>query len=266
MKESEFPHLNLSKTFDECDDDEEVVQTFFSNIDVNKDGKVSSDEIRFALGRFNDSTNAQKLEALLRKLDENSEYSHEMSLTSFRNFIREFKLPRIHGQRIQWARSLGLDCVLARHLKVGDLFDQLSGIKAMTESELQQALDLFASDVRVILHGELWKLKNVGSMSEQAKAVMSKFTGGFTGRFGDSNTFQGGLEREIGIPDPAILKGIFRENMSETGSKNQFRTSSLRDCLEILLSMLPETRFLRFCARLQTRAQGWGQRLRNCMN
>jgi hypothetical protein len=210
---------DLHGKFDEFADDDEVIQKFFKRIDVNNDEKVSADDIRSALEGLKDNTTVvQGLEVLLEELKGHVENDQFFDMVSFRAMAR--KLPRIHGQRVQWAKSLGLERALARHLKVGDLFDELSGIKSMTDEEIEIALGSFLKDAATILRSALSTLRNAGSMSEQAKSLMSKFSGGFTGRFGDTSMFEKGLESEIGQPDPMILKGIFRDNVS----KKKFKT------------------------------------------
>jgi hypothetical protein len=135
--------------FDEAADDDEVVRNFFHSIDINGDGMISREEIEFALAKFKDRSNmVQGLDELLNKLSSlpwDSDYN--MDLENFRGVARQ--VPRINGQRVQWARSLGLDCTLARYLKVGGLFDELSGIKDMTAAEIEKALDYFSKELEV---------------------------------------------------------------------------------------------------------------------
>ena len=98
--------------FDEFVDDEEVVRNFFERIDLNKDGIVSADEIRSAMEVFKENeTMVQGLETLLEELKKREEQGQNQffDLASFGVIARE--LPRIHGQRVQWAKSLRLENV-----------------------------------------------------------------------------------------------------------------------------------------------------------
>ena len=224
---SEENVYSVPDIFDESADDDEVLLNFFRKIDTNGDGMISKEEIEWALVKFKNRSNAvQGLEILMNKLSKfPCESECSLNLKGFGEMVRE--IPRIHGQRIQWARSLHLDSVLARHLKVGSLFDELSGIMDMTETEVKIALEMFSKDVYVIIQKELTKLRNLGTEPEQAMSAISKFSGGFTGKFGDTQMFQGGLESEIGSPDAMILKGILRENtLIDQSCREKYRPSN----------------------------------------
>ena len=63
---------------------------------------------------------------------------------------------------------------------------------------------------------------------ESALATMEKYhsNGGFVGNFGDKRMFDSGLEAEIGLADPFILKAILREHLQAEDSERHFLTAN----------------------------------------
>ena len=54
-----------------------------------------------------------------------------------------------------------LENVLARHLRVGELFDELSGVKGMSAEDLQAALDAFCKDAETVVRREWQRLREL---------------------------------------------------------------------------------------------------------
>jgi hypothetical protein len=215
--------------FSEVDDDDEMLEAYFRSIDLDNDGKLSCDEIRIALCKLKTNSLSKTLDLLKNIEDEMlkfNTYGYVLDLKTFKEIA--MKLPRVHGQRIQWARSLNLDSLLACRLKVGGFLDELSGIRGMTEGEIDTALGLFFKDVVDIVKYE-WIILNESDRNhaETVDAVMSKFAGAI-GKYGDTRMFQEGLENQIGSPDPFILKGIFRDNIFADNSKTRSKTSNYK--------------------------------------
>jgi hypothetical protein len=225
----------------EVEDGNEVIEEFFNKIDSDKDGKLSWAEVNVALGEY-ESRSSFKLVDLLKIMEEelrsntvtgsadcNTDgLSKSIDLTRFKEFV--MKVPRIHGQRFQWVQSLNLNMLLARRLKLGNLFDELSGIREMTETDVDNALGSFFKDVDSAVKSEWIRLKQSGSSSfgfEIVEAAMrhGKYT---FGAFGDTQMFQEGLENQIGRPDPLILKGIFRDNVLSEQSREVSVTSNYK--------------------------------------
>ena len=212
---------------DENDDDERVLIKLFATFDKNQDRKLSRAEIVDGLNRISslNESLADSRKKFLELLDTEVQSVEDKSITL--NQFKEIagKVPRIKGQRLQWVKSFNLNGRLAASLSSGDLFDQLSGIRGMEESELKTALRKFGEDVEYIVL-EAWKseiqadkyhgLNNINQVEKE----MDKFAGNL-GKFGDEKMFQEGLEAQIGIPDPLILKGIFRENVLRPDSGNK---------------------------------------------
>jgi hypothetical protein len=118
----------------------------------------------------------------------------EVSFTKFYEIAE--CVPRIKGQRLLWVQNLNLTGCLARRLKTGEIFDQLSGIRQMSTEELNVAVSLFAEDVGNMLKAECSKLRNSvqTNLKTEAEKAMSKFTGD-PAMFGDTIMYQEGLER-----------------------------------------------------------------------
>jgi hypothetical protein len=84
------------------------------------------------------------------------------------------QVPRVKGERVQWARSLGLEGLLAKHLPLGTFADPLSGVKAISEKELGDALDRFVEEVPAAVSAGLKALKKgLASSSSQARSTRS---------------------------------------------------------------------------------------------
>ena len=63
---------------------------------------------------------------------------------------------------------------------------------------------------------------------ESALAAMEKYhsSGGFIGNYGDKRLFDGGLEAQIGLADPLLLKAILREHIHSEDSECPFLTTN----------------------------------------
>ena len=214
-------------TFDEDKDDDEVLNNTFKAIDNDGDGILHRKEIESALLDYMLKSELQLTDAFHSLLDSLPEGSAAgIDLKEFKDCLSS--VHRIRGRRVQWARSLNLDYLLASQLKVGILFDELSGIKNSNEKEIDQALGNFFKLVSDVVKEQWAELKKPDSLrSEEVETAFSKFNGQL-GKFGDSQMFHEGLENQIGVPDPFILKGILRENVQADGSKERSVTSNYK--------------------------------------
>ena len=228
------------QTYSEIEDGNEVIAHFFERIDSNRDGRLSWHEVKSALAACDDRFK-MKLTDLLKKFEEDLHsitgaadgFHKSIDLTRFKDIV--MKMPRIHGQRFLWVKSLNLNMLLARKLKIGDLFDELSGIKEMEEEELNTALKECFQDVESVVKSEWRLLKRSEIVLEEVEAAISKYNGE-VGSFGDTEMFQEGLDNQIGSPDPFILTGIFRENILSAQSRERSVTSNY----EIVFSSMQE--------------------------
>ena len=199
--------------FDEFDDDDEVINNLFEDLDKECSGSLSVKkiecELRSYLGRSEISI---VLENLLNEMKAGKFAITDKS--KFKKYISSFQ--RVHGQRVLWVRSLRLESMLASRLKVGKLFDEMSGIRETSEENLDEILKLFFVDVNRVVKAA-WKevresrLTDATQSTDEVRSVVNKFEGP-VGKFGNAEVFQRGLESQIGTADPFILKGIIREH------------------------------------------------------
>ena len=224
---SKAPHLgsenkpSLPIIIDENDDDERVLSKLFTTLDKNRDKKFSRAEIEDVLNISSSNKSlANSGKKFLELFDNEVKNVEDKRITLDQLKKMTGEVPRMKGQRLQWVKSFNLHGRLAGLLSSGDLFDQLSGIRSMKETELKKALRKFGKEVEDLVL-RAWKeikadqgLNNTSQVQEE----MGKF-GGELGNFGDEKMFQEGLEVQIWLPDPLILKGIFRENVLRPDSE-----------------------------------------------
>ena len=118
---------------------------------------------------------------------------------------------RKKGERFMWVKQMNLTGRLARLLDIGDLFDQMSGIKRMSENQLETVAKEFGKEVADILKERKKELISNPTKEKDMQEIMGKFDS--SGKFGDAEMFKEGLENQLGPADPFILKAIFREHM-----------------------------------------------------
>ena len=221
------------------EDFSQAVKNLFDSIDTRRNGFIESEELRVAIETFKAAqVPVQGLEALERLAAEKSALGQDSKI-DFGTFKQAAtKLPRLKEQKAQWIRSLKLENTLALYLKAGTLFDGLSGVKSMSDSELEISANLFCQElVGILQHARdsLLSLSNtyeanVDSVIFDHKSVMSKYQdeGGFLGNYGNKEMFLGGLENELGFADPCVMMAILHEHMRAVDSDEIFETSNYR--------------------------------------
>jgi len=218
---------NDNCAFSEKEDEEQVLQKFFKKIDTNGDEKLSHEEIMAALCSSDQQKSSDRLENLKAELNKCEEAN--VTLEKFKEIARRMSIAT--GHRMRWADSLNLSGRLARLLDVGELFDEMSGVKLMKEeADVDKLLDRFFSEVRHVVKKELKKIKTESytSVNLQPESISSSKFAGVVGKFGDTGMFLEGLESQLGSPDPFILKGLLRENVMVEGSTNRKLTSNYK--------------------------------------
>ena len=194
------------------DDIGQVLDNFYTAIDKDNNGFLSREEILAALAK----TEEQK--ALLKKIQsfEKELYNDDfegLDLDAFKKIARKAGIAS--GERFRWVRqSLNLDGRFSRLLKVGSPLDELSGIRQMSTTELNNVITKFGAELVHAFEAQRLLLNTPECAGPgQFEDVRSKFDGP-VGKFGDTAMFQDGLESQLGNPDPFFLKGIFREHSS----------------------------------------------------
>ena len=79
------------------------------------------------------------------------------------------------GHRIQWAKNLHLEYILAIYLKPGTDVDGLSGVKNMTEQDITEACELFSIKMKDVFLSELMHLKSEIGGSKSTQEQSDKF-------------------------------------------------------------------------------------------
>jgi hypothetical protein len=188
-----------------------VLKKFFADIDKDQNAKLSSGEI---LEYFSGLDTPQFSDLKLKLDDELQSVDSKSGIDVEKFSIIAQKYGIATGQRSRWAHSLNLDGLLASRLKVGQPFDELRGVKEMSDREVDALLQTFFSDISRVFKSELELLKeSEAAGSDTIVDARNKFTG-YVGKFGDTEMFQEGLESQLGSPDPSILKGILNEHSS----------------------------------------------------
>jgi hypothetical protein len=207
----------------EDEDDEEVFGRFFHELDKDSSGTVDRSELNDAIEKHKTQSElADTLQSLLLESNANT-----IDLESFRAMIR--KIPRVSGQRVQWARSLELEKVLANYLTAGDLFDGLVGIKSMSEQAIRTACARFSKDVLAIVISKWTTLRQAaaGSGKSEAEEANSKFAmteGAYVGSFGTLDEFYQGPEALIGYPNPRLYEAMQTEHCTRSNAGRAFVT------------------------------------------
>jgi hypothetical protein len=215
--------------FSEEEDDREVIDALFNAIDSDGSDSVTVDELLEGLkGVDCDEEKAKILKGLLEG------NSHESAKAISREEFRQHlcALPRVCGERVQWARTLKLDVELARFLKIGDVLDGLRGLKEMNANELEQHIAEvcrnFGSILPTLLRNNLRKLRSPDAKggSTAQEYMNSKFSldGAYVGRYATLEDFYKGPEALIGTPNPNIEKGMKAEHCYRTNAKEYFTT------------------------------------------
>ena len=208
---------------DEEKDDEEVSALFFRELDKDKNGSISKLELDDAIAKHrNHSELANALQILLGESD-----SSLIDFEHFKAMVR--KIPRVSGQRVQWARSLGLEKALAKYLSPGSLFDGLLGVKGMSEREIKIACHRFEMDVLAIVLSKWEALQHMSisakkSEAEEANSKFSMTEGAYVGSFGTLDEFYLGPEALIGYPNPKLFDAMFNEHCVRSNTKKFFTT------------------------------------------
>ena len=236
--------------FTERDDDEELLRHLFSSIDTDGDSIISSQELLSAIERFEGQRELLgALRGLLASNMQPSETSSEFPKTTeplisgitFDNFFQAFELlPRVRGERVRWAASLGLEGELARLLAPGSIFDGLRALRLMEGADLEAHITAVCAGFSVVLprllRRGLARLRTTSAMESRAGEresdvhtfINSKFVmdGAYTGHFATLDDFYKGPEAHIGAPNPRIHEGMCKEHTTRGNARRRFRTSN----------------------------------------
>ena len=219
--------LGYPEHFSEADEYKELIDHLFKEIDSDKDGQITHEELMTALTKHDFQTELKKiLEMLLGVSSAQQSISKDLFYQAFE------KLPRVHGELVLWARGLHLEEHLARLLLRGDLSDGLKGLKRLKRQQLvpyvKKVVENFSEVLSKVLLTALEQLLTVGASVNAISHVNSKFVldGAFLGNFATIDDFYAGPEKIIGTPNPKIGEGMEIEHCRRKNSNKNFTTSN----------------------------------------
>jgi hypothetical protein len=217
--------------FSEAEEDNELVQNLFDEIDIDKSGTISSNELKAALSKHNLQA---ELKVLLESLLAFGGDTVGQDITR-NTFSKAFeKLPRVRGEVVSWARNLRLEEHLAKLIsksRTGDLFDGLKGLKdpALKDSDVEPFVQTlskqFADVMQRVLRSGLQQLRASGAATARSH-VNTKFAldGAYVGQFATLNDFYSGPEALIGSPNPKVKEGLETEHCRRKNADTPFTT------------------------------------------
>jgi hypothetical protein len=224
------------------DDDLQLVELLFAHIDTNKDGQLSKDELDMAVADLNSEGQGELAEKLMAELElaekeqtqtyGNGGGSGDISKEAFLKAME--RLPRVRGERLDWAASLGMHGELARLLKPGTISDGLRGLRELKGKDLEnhvlEVCGRFAAVLPALLTEAILNLQDAVSKNHSVvqQHINSKFVmdGAFVGNFATLNDFHIGPEGLIGVPNPKTFVGMELEHCLRPNATRQFVTSS----------------------------------------
>ena len=94
----------LPGKFSEQDDDAEVIDAFFLEIDTNRDGSISPKELQAALDMYQGNAKMADLLGSIASPSPGAEEAAQLGTIGKEQFRRAFeRLPRVRGERVLWA-------------------------------------------------------------------------------------------------------------------------------------------------------------------
>ena len=230
-RQSEFSFEDFESSFTRVHDGM-LAEIVFKEVDLNKDHSVTEDELIAAIrGKRIPEEFINLLSNKLRKksgeLQRRARDSKAIALADFKAAFSE--MPRLRGERLHFVQSMGLDCMLAKLLKKGSVFDGLEGLKNMTDAESKRHIEVviheFVPQLREALSCSLKKLRSSKiDPKDEHELMNSKFVldGAFEGRFATLDDFYRGPEALIGVPNPRIALGMNAEHCQRSNADVYF--------------------------------------------
>jgi hypothetical protein len=194
------------KEFDSIIDDEELLRNFFDTIDTQHNQLVTLSQIDEFFR--NETDQLGFIEALKVVLNDSGEDT-ELDFARFKAAAQ--KVPRVRGQRVSWAASIGLDAAFAKYLKVGSLSDPLKGVKEMSDQEMLAAcFEFFRSDLSRMAIEARDALTHIATSldPERTNQKFSGTGGAMVASFATLDDFQKGPEGLLGYPNPKLMEGM----------------------------------------------------------
>jgi hypothetical protein len=234
--------------FTECDDDEDLASNVFDRLVAcsheracpdgsGESPSLSLSALRDALQRCKTSEGERAvLDDVMFALEDgeaNAAGQHLSESVDFKTFFSAFRtVPRVRGERVRWAASLGLEGVLSRLLPRGDAADGLRGLRELNpegEAALAQraAVEMALATPRLIKEGLTRLRATAKALEELVGFDNGKFLadGAALGRYATLGDFYRGPEAILGAPNPRIRQGIEDEHCGRPNADSEFTST-----------------------------------------
>ena len=225
---------SLECPFSEEVDDLEVIQDLFMQIDTDNSKSISCEELQAALERPGLQIHHKKIaDAFVMLMRKVQDTGREINMDDFILHIKQ--LPRVQGQRVQWARSLNLELEVAALLRKGNFFDGLAGLKEMSDAEIAdhvaEVSAKFCKRFPIILTSKLHELRSPVA-SQSSKYINTKFSldvdDNLRGNFAKLEDYYDGPEKLAGSPNPNVEEGICREHCERSNAAEQYSSPNYK--------------------------------------
>jgi NLR family CARD domain-containing protein 3 len=197
-----------------------MARDLFDQIDENKDGNISLEELSASVQRYCQDQGKPLQMALAGALEQLLGRHAGISFETFRGAVKD--LPRVKAERVHFAQALGMHELVAGALPKGTFFDGLEGLRRLAEkpdSEIEafarEQVARLTAELEGLLCGGIRKLRNLSATSGSALEQNSKFSmdsDALKGAFSSLQHFYDGPEKLIGNPNPKAAEGIRREH------------------------------------------------------
>ena len=206
----EISQFRVLTPLTECEDEKEVALALFERINPSEDRLQVEDLERRIVEVEGCETELMILKATVVELKGKAAAD---AYIGFNEFFEAFRaVPRVRGERVRWAASLGIDGILARLLPRGDAADGLSGLRKLNHVErnalVRTASAQLSASLQYLLHDAINKLQI--SMAVIERHTNNKFVAdGMTmAEYATLVDFHRGPEALMGAPNPRIREGI----------------------------------------------------------
>ena len=225
----------LSGSMIEAEDDHEIIIDFFNSIDSEQKGVITFEQLKSWLEQYR--SHEEIINELLEYFDLGSCLKERISPDDFLQAV--MGLTRVRGERVIFAKSLGLPGYLARLLAKGNLFDGLEGLKSLRGIALNQHLDTvcsqFCAILKRLLKTQIEKLFQSQTCNDESEAVkanekFAQMSGAVTGSFATLDDFVKGPEELLGQPNPNLMVAMEREHCKRKSAESLIVTPNYFVC------------------------------------
>ena len=212
-----------------------MTRELFNQIDTNRDGDISLDELRESVARYKEQGKPLQLAlatALERLVKQRAAFPQHITFETFRDAVKD--LPRVKAERVLFAQALGVHELVAGVLPKGTFFDGLQELRTLAQksdpelaSWVHDKLVILTEELKALLFEGIRKLRVESTAYASALDQNSKFSmdsDALEASFAKIEQFYDGPEKLIGTPNPKAKEGIRREHCERKNADTQHRT------------------------------------------